>query len=148
MAFMPPVSAIRVASGAFSRAAKARLIICAVSVPPVKTTPVIRGSEVSTLPTVGPSPGSSWTTSRGMPASWSSSITRCATIDVCSAGLASTVLPATAAATIWPQKIATGKFQGLMAANTPLPPINKRLDSPVGPGSSMTWPKSFSARMA
>ena len=148
IAFMPPVSAISVGSGALSRAARARLIICAVSVPPVNTTPVMRGSEVSTLPTVGPSPGSSCTTSRGIPASYSSSITRWATIEVCSAGFARTVLPATAAATICPQKMATGKFQGLMAAKTPLPPIIKRLDSPVGPGSSMGSPNDSSARMA
>jgi hypothetical protein len=38
---------------------------------------------------------------------------------VCSAGLASTVLPATSAAAIWPTKIASGKFHGLMQTNTP-----------------------------
>jgi hypothetical protein len=38
---------------------------------------------------------------------------------VCSAGFASTALPAASAAAIWPVKIASGKFHGLMQAKTP-----------------------------
>ena len=38
-------------------------------------------------------------------------------IGVCSAGLASTVLPAASAAATWPVKIASGKFHGEMQAN-------------------------------
>jgi hypothetical protein len=38
---------------------------------------------------------------------------------VCSAGLASTVLPAASAAATWPVKMASGKFHGLMASTTP-----------------------------
>jgi hypothetical protein len=38
---------------------------------------------------------------------------------VCSAGLTMTVLPVTSAATVMPQQIASGKFQGLMTTATP-----------------------------
>ncbi|MCY1449229.1 hypothetical protein D9M71_659550 [compost metagenome] len=38
---------------------------------------------------------------------------------VCSAGLASTVLPAARAAATWPVKIARGKFHGLMHTTGP-----------------------------
>ncbi|MCY1455840.1 hypothetical protein D9M71_730070 [compost metagenome] len=38
---------------------------------------------------------------------------------VCSAGLASTVLPAASAAATWPLKIASGKFHGLMHTTGP-----------------------------
>ena len=40
-------------------------------------------------------------------------------IGVCSAGLASTALPAARAAAIWPVKIASGKFHGLMQVQMP-----------------------------
>ena len=38
---------------------------------------------------------------------------------VCSAGLASTALPAASAAATCPVKMASGKFQGLMASTVP-----------------------------
>ena len=44
-----------------------------------------------------------------------------ATSGVCSAGLATTLLPATSAAAIWPMKIASGKFHGEMQTKTPRP---------------------------
>ena len=40
---------------------------------------------------------------------------------VCSAGLATTALPAASAAATWPMKIASGKFHGLMQTKTPRP---------------------------
>ena len=40
---------------------------------------------------------------------------------VCSAGLATTVLPAASAAATWPRKIASGKFHGLIQMKTPRP---------------------------
>ncbi len=120
MAFSPPVSAIRTASGpAF--AANARWMSCATSVEPVKQTPAMRGSEVSGPPTLGPSPGSSWSAASGSPASRISSTARAAISGVCSAGLATTALPAASAAATWPEKIASGKFQGLMQTKTPRP---------------------------
>ena len=48
-------------------------------------------------------------------------VARKAAIGVCSAGLASTGLPAASAAATWPVKIASGKFHGLMQANGPRP---------------------------
>ena len=46
---------------------------------------------------------------------------------VCSAGLASTVLPVTSAALTCPVKIETGKFHGLMQAITPRPRTRKSI---------------------
>ena len=146
-AFCPPVSAIKVASGAL-RAASARLIAHAVSVEPVNTTPVTRGSRVNAAPTVAPSPGVNCKTFSGMPA-WCKSLTaKYATKVVCSAGLAITVLPAASAAVIWPRKIASGKFHGLMHTNTPRPCNCSSLDSPVGPGSFSGAPKCLRACVA
>jgi hypothetical protein len=53
---------------------------------------------------------------------------------VCSAGLATTVLPATSAAATCPVKIDSGKFHGLMHTKTPRPRVRNSLLSPVGPG--------------
>ncbi len=54
-------------------------------------------------------------------------------IGVCSAGLATTVLPAASAAAICPVKIAIGKFHGEMHANGPRPRSVNVFSSPVGP---------------
>ncbi len=117
MALSPPVSAISGAVG--SRwSAMLRRIACAVSVEPVKATPFTRWSRVSAAPTV-PSPGKSWRAVAGTPAASRWSTARVAMSGVCSAGLARTAFPAASAAPIWPQKMASGKFQGLMQAKTP-----------------------------
>ena len=71
-----------------------------------------------------------------------------ATSGVCSAGFAITALPAASAAATWPVKIASGKFHGLMQANTPRPCSAISLLSPVGPGSRVGAPKSARARAA
>ena len=117
MALSPPVSAISMASGC-AVAAICRSIRRATSMEPVKQTPAIRGSAVSASPAV-PSPISAWTTSFGIPAWYNSSTARAAISGVCSADLATTVLPVTSAAAIWPVKIASGKFHGEMQAITP-----------------------------
>ena len=118
IAFNPPVSASSMASGA-AVSASWRSIIFATSVEPVKQTPAMRGSAVSGAPTDGPSPGKSWITSSGTPASRSSATARAAISGVCSAGLAMTALPVTSAAAIWPVKIASGKFHGEMQTIAP-----------------------------
>ena len=69
-----------------------------------------------------------------MPAVCSSFTASSATAGVCSAGLASTVLPVASAAATWPMKIASGKFQGLMQTQAPRPSRRSVLLSPVGPG--------------
>ena len=140
IALMPPVSAMNGTIGP-DRAASDRAISRAVSVPPVKATPAMRSSCTRAWPTV-PSPGSSASTVCGTPA-WSSSATaRAAASGVCSAGFAATALPAASAAATWPVKIASGKFHGEMAANTPRPPSAQVFRSPVGPGSSRGSAKS------
>ena len=72
---------------------------------------------------------------------------RTPTRGVCSAGLAMTVLPAASAAATWPVKIASGKFHGLMQANTPRPCRCSSFLSPAGPAST-SGEKSFLARRA
>jgi len=57
----------------------------------------------------------------------------CATPGVCSAGLASTVLPVAKAAATWPMKMASGKFHGLMHTHTPRAVRRRVLVSPVTP---------------
>ena len=120
IAFSPPVSAISAGIGP-SRAARARLMRAAVSVEPVKATPDSRGSANMIFPMRAPSPGRRCSTSPGTPASCSSRTAAAATSGVCSAGLASTLLPAASAPATWPVKIESGKFHGAMQANTPRP---------------------------
>ena len=68
-----------------------------------------------------------------------------ATSGVCSAGFATTALPAASAAATWPRKIASGKFQGEIATKTPRPRRRSTFDSPVGPGSASPAPNSARA---
>ena len=120
IAFWPPVSAIRRASGwPGGRAARLRWMSRATSVEPVKITPRTRGSATSAAPTSSPVPGNSCSTAGGMPAAWKIRTARAAISGVCSAGLASTGLPAASAAATSPTKIASGKFHGLMQATGP-----------------------------
>ncbi len=147
MAFWPPVSAMKGTIGP-GRAANARWIECAVSTEPVKATPAMRGSPTRLAPIVSPAPGANCKTSLGTPAWCNSATARAAINGVCSAGLAMTALPAANAALTWPRKIASGKFQGLMQANTPRPCKDSSLRSPVGPGKRSGSPNSWRARSA
>ena len=121
MAFWPPVSA----TSAMGRPAgdrrrdSWRAIRRDTSVEPVNITPATSGCATRAAPTVSPAPGTSCSASRGTPASCSRATMAAAVSGVCSAGLASTVLPAARAAATCPQKMASGKFQGLMASTTP-----------------------------
>ena len=119
MALMPPVSAISGAIGP-SLAASVRLMMRATSVEPVKATPATPAWPVSSAPTL-PSPGTRCSALAGTPAACSSFTASEAMSGVCSAGLATTVLPAASAPAIWPVKIASGKFHGLMQTKTPRP---------------------------
>ncbi|MNV63015.1 hypothetical protein D3C71_1555910 [compost metagenome] len=121
MAFWPPVSAT---SGMGwppgpRRRASVRCRMRATSVEPVNSTPCTRASPTRVAPTVSPAPGSNCTTAGGMPACHRRRTACAATSGVCSAGLASTGLPAARAAPTWPMKIASGKFQGLMQTTGP-----------------------------
>jgi hypothetical protein len=73
---------------------------------------------------------------QGTPAACSVRIASDAVSTVCSAGLATTALPAASAAATWPVKIASGKFHGDMHANTPRPRSASVFDSPVGDGNA------------
>jgi len=95
-------------------------MILATSVDPVKATPAQARPAISAAP-IRPSPGRKESTPGGMPAPFSSSTASAATSGVCSAGLATTALPAASAAAICPTKIASGKFHGLMQTKTPRP---------------------------
>ena len=147
IAFWPPVSATNGMIGP-SRSASVRLIMRAVSVEPVKTTPASSGCAVSVPPTTLPEPGASWTTSLGMPAWCISSTARAPISGVCPAGLAMTALPAASGADVSPVKIASGKFHGEMAAITPRPCSRSSFCSPVGPGSGsglVNWRRASDA---
>ena len=141
MALMPPVSAMSGTIGP-SLAASVRLMARATSVEPVNTTPAISGCAVNTAP-IAPSPGTTCSAEAGTPASCSSLIASVAINGVCSAGLATTALPAISAAVTWPRKIASGKFQGEIATKTPRPRRRSSLLSPVGPGMASLAPNSL-----
>ncbi len=78
------------------------------------------GCAVSSAPTL-PSPGTRCSALAGTPAACRSFTASEAISGVCSAGLATTALPAASAAATWPVKIASGKFHGLMQTKTPRP---------------------------
>ncbi|MNS74167.1 hypothetical protein D3C72_1076340 [compost metagenome] len=121
IAFWPPVSAISgmVWPSSSRRSASVRAMMRATSVEPVNITPRTAGLATSWAPTVSPRPGSSCTAPAGTPAARKMA-TACAAINgVCSAGLATTVLPAASAAATWPVKMASGKFHGLMHSTVP-----------------------------
>ena len=121
IAFCPPVSAIS-ATGWPLAPRRPASVLCrmrATSVEPVNMTPCTRASPTRRAPTVSPRPGSSCTAAGGTPAWCSRRTASWATSGVCSAGLASTTLPAASAAATWPRKMASGKFHGLMHATGP-----------------------------
>ena len=56
---------------------------------------------------------------------------------------ATNMIPRERAAPIWPAKIASGKFHGLMQAKTPRPCSDNSFDSPVGPSIGRPAPMSI-----
>jgi hypothetical protein len=118
IAFWPPVSAI--STGSSSRAASRRAMLRATSVEPVKITPAMRESATSAAPTISPRPGRNCRAATGTPARCSRRTASCAISGVCSAGFASTGLPAASAAATSPMKIASGKFHGEIATTGPI----------------------------
>ena len=116
-----------------ARRASARPTRFAVSSEPVNATPATRGSAASGAPIASPVPKTPIAAPAGTPAACKTARARCATSGVCSAGFATTALPAASAAATCPVKIASGKFQGLRHANTPRPCSDSRFSSPAGP---------------
>jgi hypothetical protein len=132
IAFWPPVSAISVASGPVARGERAvdgpgrfgrtrechaRARIAEQRVADPRT---VARKKMQHVP--------------GTPASCISLTAAAAISGVCSAGFASTALPAASAPATWPVKIASGKFHGEMQAKTPRPCSDSSFSSPVGPG--------------
>ena len=87
-----------------ARGASARSMSRATSVEPVNSTPAMRGSATSAAPTVSPRPGSNCSAAGGTPARCKRRTAAAAISGVCSAGFASTGLPAASAALTWPDE--------------------------------------------
>ena len=98
-------------------------------------------SLITFFPINAPSPNNNAIALLGKPAFNKSFIIKYAANDDCSAGLVITTLPVISAATVWPIKIATGKFQGLTTNERPFPTILYWLSSPVGPFNVWVWNK-------
>ena len=84
----------------------------------MNATPSTPGAATSALPTAGP-PVTRFSTPAGTPASCRISTSSTPDHGVVSAGLKTTVLPATRAAPIGPAASADGKLNGEMTPNTP-----------------------------
>ncbi len=83
-----------------------------VRVEPVNTIFATPGWSTRALPATGPSPGSTWNSPSGSPASRASSASRRAVSGVVSAGLRRTALPAASAGASPQAAMGIGKFQG------------------------------------
>ncbi len=96
------------------------------------------GWRPSASPAPGPSPVITLNAPRGTPASCASSATRSAVIEVCSAGLTMTLLPAASAGPIFQASISSGKFHGSTQPTTPTGSRTTRASasSPTGADSS------------
>ncbi len=91
----------------------------------------VRGSLTSGSPTVGPSPGTKFSTPGGSPSSCIRS-TKCAAITAASGdGLRIAVLPVTIAADVMPAMIANAKFHGGSTTPTPSGRYSSQFFSPA-----------------
>ena len=90
---LPPSSSVALAN----RFAVATAMARPGSVPPVKTAFLTSGCSVSAAPAVGPSPGTTFSTPSGMPASQAIRPSMSAVRGVCSDGLSTTVFPVASA---------------------------------------------------
>src|SRR5262245_832935 len=103
-------------------------------VEPVKVSLRTIGESQSALPTAidwVSSAGRMFNTPGGKPARWESSASASADRGVCSAGLITTVQPAASAGATLRVIMAFGKFQGVIAAQTPIGSLktNRRLSA-------------------
>ena len=88
------------------------------SVEPVNETLATSGCSTSARPVPGP-PVTTLTTPAGTPACSISSTSRSVLNGVCSAGLITTVLPVASAGASFQARIISGKFHGVISAQTP-----------------------------
>ena len=113
--FLPPSSRVT----RFTCSAQPRMIDRPTSVDPVNTTLRTSGWVTNRCPTTDPSPGSTCSTSSGIPASSASSAIRSAVSGVSSAGLSTTALPAASAGPTAQPAMGIGKFHGTITPTTP-----------------------------
>ena len=134
MALMPPVSAMN-GTMAPRRSASACWIAQRGLVRTGEgDTPLMRVILDERLAEPSPPPGSRCSTSRGNAGFVQQLVARKAVIGVCSAGLASTALPAASAAATCPVKIASGKFHGDDAGEDAAPVQRQRVALARRPG--------------
>src|SRR5688572_2646836 len=95
------------------------MILRPVTVDPVNDIKSTSGCSASALPTIEPSPGTTFSTPGGSPASIASSANLSAELDAISDGLSTTVLPAASAGANLSTALTDGKFQGVIAPTTP-----------------------------
>ena len=100
--------------------AEYRRNILPVSVEPVKATQSTSGCSPNALPTVSPKPQTTLITPSGIPASAANSAMRIVDREVCSAGFRTTVFPVARIGPNFQAAIIAGKFQGRIAATTPI----------------------------
>ena len=103
--FMPPAAVL--------------ITVLPTSVEPVNATLLIPGCSASAWPATAPSPGTTFSTPSGSPASEQSLATSTIAHEVSSAGLRTMVHPATRAGAIFQKERSSGKFHGIMCAATP-----------------------------
>ncbi len=113
---LPPSSRVR----RFTLAAASRMISRPTAVEPVKEILSTPGWVTSAAPISLPRPVSTLRTPGGKPASCASSASRSADSGVCVAGFSITVLPQARAGAIFHAAWISGKFQGTIAATTPI----------------------------
>jgi hypothetical protein len=90
------------------------------SLEPVKLMALMSGCSQRGAPTSSPVPTTMFSTPGGSPASSKSLHSSSAIAGVCSAGLRTTVFPATRAGPIFQAGMAQGKFQGVINPTTPM----------------------------
>ncbi len=141
LALLPPSSRVR----RFTWAAQPAMIRWPTSVEPVKTTLPTSGWSTGRWPATAPSPGTTWNTSSGSPATSARAARRRAVRGVRLAGLSTTVLPAARAGAKPQPAIGMGKFQGTI---TPTTPMGSRKVTSSPPGTGIWRPKSRSGAAA
>ncbi len=104
----------------FTVAAAWRISSLPTSVEPVKPMNFTSAASHQTLPMAGASPVMTLSTPAGMPARWASSASASAVSGVSGAGLITAVQPAASAGLTLRVIMAAGKFQGVIAAMTPI----------------------------
>ncbi len=103
----------------FTWAAQPAMILRPAAFEPVKQTLRTASWVTKRWPILDPSPGTTWKTPSGIPASRASSPRRIAVSGVRLAGFKTTVLPAASAGPSPQPAMGMGKFQGTMMPTTP-----------------------------